>query len=63
MYIQCLRNVAHIVTCHDMLAVRAGLGEIPGLRVGWMGRLFQRLIRKGLAQAQACNLRLLGHER
>jgi glycosyltransferase involved in cell wall biosynthesis len=37
-----------VVTCHDLLAIRAARGEFPGQRTGWTGRIFQRLILRGL---------------
>ena len=40
-----------VVTCHDLLAVRAARGEFPEVRVGWSGRVFQRLILRGLRKA------------
>jgi glycosyltransferase involved in cell wall biosynthesis len=38
-----------VVTCHDMLAVRGALGEIPEMRPSFAGRLLQRWIRQGIA--------------
>jgi len=40
-----------IVTCHDLLAIRAARGEFPRLRTGWTGRIFQRMILRGLRKA------------
>ncbi|MES2454141.1 MAG: glycosyltransferase [Bacteroidota bacterium] len=37
----------HIVHCHDFLAQRCALGEIPGLQIGITGQIYQRYIRKG----------------
>jgi glycosyltransferase involved in cell wall biosynthesis len=42
-----------VVTCHDMLAIRAAGGEFPEHRPGWTGRVFQRLILAGLRKAKA----------
>ena len=52
-YVRYLRAKPHLVTCHDMLAIRAALGEIPESPTGWTGRLYQRWILRGLRQAQA----------
>ncbi len=41
------------ITCHDLLAIRAALGEIPAHRPAWTGRFFQRLILRGLRSAGA----------
>jgi glycosyltransferase involved in cell wall biosynthesis len=51
-YTKYLRLVPHIVTCHDLLAVRSALGEIPQNPTRWTGRELQRLILKGLTKAQ-----------
>lgn len=52
-YISHLRGKPHLVTCHDMLAIRAALGEIPESPIGRTGRLYQRWILRGLRRAQA----------
>ncbi len=52
-YTSHLRDVPHIVTCHDMLAVRSALGEIPQNRTRWSGRIMQRLVVRGLEGARA----------
>jgi glycosyltransferase involved in cell wall biosynthesis len=40
-----------LITCHDLLAVRAALGEFQSSRIGWSGRLLQRWILTGLRRA------------
>lgn len=52
-YVPRLRGKPHLVTCHDLLAIRAALGEIPESPAGWTGRLYQRWILRGLSQARA----------
>jgi glycosyltransferase involved in cell wall biosynthesis len=52
-YVRYLRGKPHLVTCHDMLAIRAALGEIPESPTGWTGRLYQRWILRGLRKALA----------
>ena len=42
-----------VITCHNLLAIRAALGEIPAHRPAWTGRFFQRLILRGLRSARA----------
>ncbi len=37
----------HVVHCHDFLALRSALGEIPENPTSFTGRLYQRLIRWG----------------
>jgi glycosyltransferase involved in cell wall biosynthesis len=52
LYTKYLWLVPHVVTCHDLLAVRSALGEIPQNPTRWTGRQLQRLILKGLTEAQ-----------
>ena len=52
-YIPHLRGKPHVLTCHDMLAIRAALGEIPQSPVDWTGRTYQRWILRNLRRAQA----------
>jgi glycosyltransferase involved in cell wall biosynthesis len=51
MYVPWVRGKPNVITCHDVIAVQASLGMVGGWRVGRMGRLFQRLIVRGLARA------------
>jgi len=50
-YVPWLRRIPHVVTCHDLIAVRAALGEFPPQRTRFSGRQLQQLIRRGLRQA------------
>jgi glycosyltransferase involved in cell wall biosynthesis len=50
-YTRGLADVPHLVTCHDLLAVRSALGEFPGRHVRASGRLYQRWILRGLSAA------------
>ncbi|HEY6225630.1 MAG TPA: glycosyltransferase family 1 protein [Verrucomicrobiae bacterium] len=45
-------RIPHLVTCHDMLAVRSALGEIPENRTRFPGRIYQRKILHGLNRAR-----------
>ena len=51
-YIKFLQNIPHVVTCHDLLAIRSALGEIQQNQTRWTGKQLQRLILNGLNQAQ-----------
>lgn len=51
MYVRSIKGRPTLVTCHDVIAVQAARGMIDGWRVGWSGRVFQRLIASGLAKA------------
>jgi glycosyltransferase involved in cell wall biosynthesis len=53
MYVAALAQRPHVVTCHDLLAIRSAMGHFPENRVGLTGRIFQRLIARGLCRAQA----------
>ncbi len=37
----------HVIHCHDFLAQRSALGEIPENQTGWTGKLYQAYIRRG----------------
>jgi glycosyltransferase involved in cell wall biosynthesis len=50
-YIKYVQRRPHIVTCHDMLAIRSALGEIDGHRTSWTGRQLQSMILRGLQAA------------
>ena len=47
-----LRGKPHLVTCHDMLAIRGAAGRIDGYRIGPGGRVLQRWILAGLRHAE-----------
>jgi glycosyltransferase involved in cell wall biosynthesis len=51
-YAKHIGSVPHLVTCHDLLAIRSAQGEIPQKRTAWAGRQLQRLIVNGLTEAQ-----------
>lgn len=53
MYVSRLDGVPHLVTCHDLLAVKSALGEVPENPTRWSGRILQRWILTGLRRA-AC---------
>ena len=58
---QCMRamsrNAPVLVTCHDLLAVRGGLGEQTDTPASVTGKVLQRWILRGLraADAVACD--------
>ena len=53
MYVPMLAHLPHVVTCHDVLAIRSAMGHFPENPVGATGRTFQRLIARGLLRARA----------
>jgi glycosyltransferase involved in cell wall biosynthesis len=50
-YTKYLQNIPHVVTCHDLLPIRSGLGEFPEYKTGWAGKILQRMILNGLNKA------------
>jgi glycosyltransferase involved in cell wall biosynthesis len=52
MYMPHLRATPHLVTCHDLLAIRSSLGELPYWQTGRLGRLYQTKILQGLQASQ-----------
>ncbi|MEO6569758.1 MAG: glycosyltransferase family 1 protein [Opitutaceae bacterium] len=50
-YLPATRRAPTLVTCHDLLQVRAARGEIPQQRVGRFGRSYQAWILRNLARA------------
>lgn len=47
-YVRVLGRVPHVVTCHDLLAVRAARNEFPYVTTGRAGRRLQQAITAGL---------------
>ncbi|MFA5008221.1 MAG: glycosyltransferase family 1 protein [Candidatus Omnitrophota bacterium] len=47
-----LKSKPHLVTCHDLLAIRSALGEFPENRTHFAGKIFQKLILSGLNNAK-----------
>ncbi len=52
-YTQYLQNIPHLVTCHDLLAIRSGLKEFSEYKTGWTGKKLQQMIINGLNQAHS----------
>jgi glycosyltransferase involved in cell wall biosynthesis len=51
-YVKYLEGRPHVVTCHDLLAVRSAMGEFPQQRTRFSGRILQKMILKGLGTAK-----------
>ncbi|MCU7547501.1 glycosyltransferase family 4 protein [Chitinophagaceae bacterium LB-8] len=45
-------TLPHIIHCHDFLAQKSALGEIPEHATGWTGKQYQRLIRRGFSRGK-----------
>jgi glycosyltransferase involved in cell wall biosynthesis len=52
-YTSQLRRKPHVVTCHDLLAVRGALGQDTDCPASMTGKVLQRWILRGLKRAQA----------
>ena len=52
-YSRWIRNRPIVVTCHDLLAVRGALGEVPDTPASATGKYLQRWVLSGLAKASA----------
>ncbi len=53
MYVPWVLDRPHVVTCHDLIAIRSALGLIPLKSTRLTGRLLQQWTLKGLRRAQA----------
>jgi len=51
-WVPLVKHRPHVVHAHDLLALRSALGEIPQNPTGFTGRIYQRYIRHGFAQAR-----------
>lgn len=52
MQVRYLRDIPHVVTCHDLMPIRSARGEVPQNPVSWTGKCFQRMILNGLKRAR-----------
>lgn len=51
-WIPLVKNKPHVIHCHDFLAQKSALGEIPENKTKFSGRLYQAFIRNGYTQAK-----------
>lgn len=52
MYVPYIQDVPHVVTCHDLFGIKAGLGLNGKNRRAFTARIFQTLILNGLKKAR-----------
>ena len=52
-YVRALGQTPHLLTCHDMLAIRSGLGLVPENPTGATGKILQKSILRNLNRARA----------
>ncbi|HEX3132094.1 MAG TPA: glycosyltransferase family 1 protein [Planctomycetota bacterium] len=51
-YCRTISDRPHLVTCHDLLAIRSAMGEFPENPTRWSGRRLQAMILRGIKQAR-----------
>jgi glycosyltransferase involved in cell wall biosynthesis len=51
-WVPLVANRPHVIHCHDFLAQRSSLGEIPEHRTKWTGRQYQALIQHGYSKGK-----------
>ncbi len=51
-WVPMVKNFPHVIHCHDFLAQRSALDQIPENKLGWTGKTYQRFIRKGYLQGK-----------
>ncbi|WP_181306146.1 glycosyltransferase [Rufibacter sp. XAAS-G3-1] len=51
-WVPLVKDRLHVIHCHDFLALRSALGEIPENTTGWSGRVYQKLIRHGFTKGR-----------
>ncbi len=42
----------HVIHCHDFIAQRSALDQIPNQTLGWTGKVYQRYIRNGYSKGR-----------
>ena len=50
-YTSMVKRYPHVVTCHDLIAVRSAFGHFPQNKVGFTGRMLQHTILRGLQRS------------
>ena len=51
-WVPLVKDLPHVIHCHDFLAQRSALGEIPENKLGWTGKTYQQFIKKGYLQGK-----------
>lgn len=51
-WVPVVAHLPHVIHCHDFLAQRSGLGEIPENISSWTGRQYQSFIRRGYSKGK-----------
>jgi glycosyltransferase involved in cell wall biosynthesis len=51
-WVPLVKDFRHVIHCHDFLAQRSALGQIPESKTGFSGRVYQSYIRKGFRKGK-----------
>ena len=51
-WVPLIKHLPHVVHCHDLLALRSALGDVPENPTAFTGKLYQHYIRWGFRQAR-----------
>lgn len=51
-WVPLVKNMSHVVHCHDFLALKSALGIIPENPTGFTGKIYQNYIRKGFSKGK-----------
>jgi glycosyltransferase involved in cell wall biosynthesis len=51
-WVPLVKNKAHVIHCHDFLAQRSAIGQIPENITGFTGKKYQKFIRNGYSRGQ-----------
>ncbi|MET0465737.1 MAG: glycosyltransferase family 1 protein [Chitinophagaceae bacterium] len=51
-WVPLVKDLRHVIHCHDFLAQRSALGQIPESETGFSGRVYQSYIRKGFRKGK-----------
>ncbi|WP_149304357.1 glycosyltransferase [Pareuzebyella sediminis] len=52
LWVPLIRNKAHLIHCHDFLALKSAKGQISDNKVGLTGKIYQKLILKGFSKGE-----------
>lgn len=52
MYVKQLQDKPHLVTCHDLLAIRSAIGEVKESSTQWTGKYLQKWILNSISSSQ-----------
>jgi len=51
-WVPLVKNRPHVIHCHDFLALRSSIGEIPENPISFTGKIYQRFIQNGFSKGE-----------